>query len=65
MSANASIIINILSESRLTTILDKMPDPYFETFGSKIDSPIIFKLDTENGNREFDLGTLIFFRTHG
>ena len=50
-----------MAETRLTTIVKKLPNPFFEKIGKKINQP--FLIDLKDGRsdeiEEFDLGSLI------
>jgi len=51
--------------SRLASILNvNLQDPYFEKFGTKLNSPLYFNIDDENDNSEELLGALIYPRKH-
>ena len=67
ITAKANVYINMLAESRLTTILNKLPDPFFEKIGNRINQP--FLIDLKDGKSdeiaEFDLGSLIILNGIG
>ena len=61
ITATAKIYINIQVETRLTTIVKMMPDPFFEKIGKKLNQPFIFDLNDGRSDEiaEIDLGSLI------